>query len=119
MISASGPDLQTVVVQGCTGVRDIDGALIYANHAYASAVEAKDAADAMARGIELLDRAGREQARSARAASKIYAGRIPAIVAGNRRIFDVLDVPTRNGSAGIGIDVTEIERLREIGRAHV
>jgi signal transduction histidine kinase len=93
-------------------VRDIDGTLIYANQAYASAVEAKDAADAMGRGIELLDRTGREQARSARAAGKIYSSRIPAIVAGNRRIFDILDVPTRNGSAGLGIDVTEIGTLR-------
>jgi signal transduction histidine kinase len=93
-------------------VRDIDGTLIYANQAYASAVEAKDAAEAMGRGIELLDRTGREQARSARAAGKIYSSRIPAIVAGNRRIFDILDVPTRNGSAGLGIDVTEIGALR-------
>jgi signal transduction histidine kinase len=93
-------------------VRDIDGTMIYANQAYANAVEAKDAADAMSRGIELLDRAGREQARSARAAGKIYSSRIPAIVAGNRRIFDVLDVPTRNGSAGLGIDVTEVASLR-------
>jgi signal transduction histidine kinase len=93
-------------------VRDIDGTLIYANQAYANAVEAKDATDAMGRGIELLDRAGREQARAARATGKIFASRTPAIVAGNRRIFDVLDVPTRSGSAGIGIDVTEIESLR-------
>jgi signal transduction histidine kinase len=93
-------------------VRDIDGTMIYANQAYANAVEAKDAADAMSRGIELLDRAGREQARSARAAGKIYSSRIPAIVAGNRRIFDVLDVPTRSGSAGLSIDVTEVASLR-------
>ena len=37
---------------------------------------------------------------------------LPAIVAGNRRTFDVLDVPTRKGSAGIGIDATEAEAMR-------
>jgi PAS domain-containing protein len=93
-------------------VRDVAGTLIYANPAYAGAVEARDPADAVSREIELLDRAGREQARSARTANKIYSGRVPAIVAGSRRIFDVLDVPTRTGSAGLGIDATEKESKR-------
>jgi signal transduction histidine kinase len=93
-------------------VRDIDGMLSIANSAYARAVEARDPSDAVSRGIELLDRPAREEARSARVAGKVYAGRVPAIVAGSRRIFDVLDVPTRKGSAGIGIDATEIEAVR-------
>jgi signal transduction histidine kinase len=92
--------------------RDIAGALVYANSAYARVVEAKDSTDALSRGIELLDRGAREEVRSARVAGKIYAGRIPAIAAGSRRIFDVLDVPTRKGSAGIGIDATEVENMR-------
>ena len=37
---------------------------------------------------------------------------MPAIVAGNRRTLDVLDVPSRKGSAGIGIDATEAEAMR-------
>lgn len=93
-------------------VRDIDGALSITNSAYARAVEARDPADVVTRGIELLDRPAREEARAARVASKVYTGRVPAIVAGNRRMLDVLDVPTRKGSAGIGIDVTEIEATR-------
>ena len=40
-------------------VRDIAGALVFANAAYARAVEAKDANDAVSHGIELLDRAAR------------------------------------------------------------
>ena len=43
---------------------------------------------------------------------KPYAGRLPAIVAGSRRIFDVLTFPGRRGSAGIGIDATETETMR-------
>jgi signal transduction histidine kinase len=93
-------------------VRDIDGAISFANAAYALAVDAKDPADAVKRDIELLERTTREQARSARAAGKLYTARVPAIVAGNRRILDVIDVPTRKGSAGIGIDATEVEALR-------
>ena len=40
--------------------RDPDGRLIFVNSAYARAVEAEDAADAVARELELLDRAARE-----------------------------------------------------------
>src|SRR5205085_569878 len=38
--------------------------------------------------------------------------RLPVIVAGTRRILDVLELPTRGGSGGIGIDATEVETLR-------
>jgi signal transduction histidine kinase len=93
-------------------VRDVDGSFLFVNAAYARAVEAKDAADAVTRGIELLERTNREEARSARAAGKTYTVRAPAIVAGNRRTFDVIDVPSRKGSAGIAVDVTEEENLR-------
>jgi signal transduction histidine kinase len=93
-------------------VRDAEGALSFVNTAYVRAVEARDATDATARGIELLERAAREEARAARAAGKPYAARVPAIAAGSRRTLDVMDVPTRTGSAGLGIDVTEIESVR-------
>jgi signal transduction histidine kinase len=93
-------------------VRDIAGSLTFVNPAYARAVEARDAADAMARSVELLTRVARDEASRARAGGTSYVSRTPAIVAGSRRNFDVLDVPTRRGSAGIGIDSTEIEALR-------
>jgi signal transduction histidine kinase len=93
-------------------VRDSTGSLVIANAAYARAVEAKDAADAVTRGIELLDRSARETVRSARTAGKIYSDRIPAIVAGSRRTLDVIEVPTRQGSAGLAIDATEAETVR-------
>src|SRR6185312_15696146 len=92
--------------------RDIAGALTFVNPAYARAVEAKDIADALTRSVELLTRVARDEASRARAAGKSYAARTPAIVAGSRRNFDVLDVPTRHGSAGIGIDATEAETMR-------
>ncbi len=92
--------------------RDIAGSLTFVNPAYTRAVEAKDAADALARSVELLTRVARDEASRARAAGKTYVGRTPAIVAGSRRNFDVLDVPTRKGSAGIGIDATEAEAMR-------
>src|SRR5450631_759823 len=87
--------------------RDHDGRLIFVNAAYARAVEAEDSADAVTRELELLDRAA-----SARIAGGPYSERLPAIVAGARRIFDVVDAPSGAGSAGMAIDATEVETMR-------
>jgi len=92
--------------------RDAVGRLAFVNSAYARAVEAKDAADAVERNLELLDSAARETIARARANGGAYAGRLPAVVTGARRSFDVLDVRTDTGSAGIGIDATEAETMR-------
>jgi signal transduction histidine kinase len=92
--------------------RESGGRLVWVNPAYAQAVEARDPADAVARELELLDRAAREDLERARAARSSYTGRIPTIVAGRRRVLDILDLPTRAGSAGIGIDATDVETMR-------
>jgi nitrogen-specific signal transduction histidine kinase len=94
--------------------RDEAGKLIYVNAAYARAVDARDPGEAIARGIELFDRAARTDLFRAHEAEQSFAGRLPAIVAGGggRVIFDVLTFPTRRGSAGIGIDATEADIMR-------
>jgi signal transduction histidine kinase len=92
--------------------RDPNGRLIFVNAAYARAVEAEDSADAVARELELLDRAARESIANARAGGAAYAERLPAIVAGARRIFDVVDAPSGAGSAGMAVDATEVETMR-------
>jgi signal transduction histidine kinase len=92
--------------------RGADGRLIFVNAAYARAVEATDATDAVARELELLDRAARTELARARAAGETFAGRVPAIAAGERRIFEVLDAPNGAGTAGMAIDRTEVEAMR-------
>ncbi len=92
--------------------RGQDGRLIFANAAYAHAVEAEDAATAVAGERELLDRDERDKLSTARKASKPYTGRLPAIVAGQRRIFDVVEAANGAGSAGMAIDRTEAETMR-------
>ncbi len=102
--------------------RDETGALSFVNVAYARAVDARSPDDAVARGIELLDRPAREELARACATNECYTGRVRAVVAGVRRTFDVRSVPTARGSAGIGIDSTEVETLRaelaRMGEAH-
>jgi signal transduction histidine kinase len=92
--------------------RNLDGEMDFVNAAYANAVEAADAAGAVERGLELLDRPAREESVRMRESGTAFISRVPAIVAGARRIFDVLEVPTARGSAGVAIDVTEVESLR-------
>ena len=92
--------------------RDESGRLIFVNAAYARAVEAVDAADAVARELELLDSAAREDVLRARATGARYSGRLPAVVAGERRSFEVIDAPSGSGRAGIAIDRTEAETMR-------
>src|SRR6185312_4983680 len=74
--------------------------------------EARDAADAVERNLELLDSAARESIARARSQAGGFSGRLPAIVAGARRSFDVLDFRTETGSAGLGVDATEAESMR-------
>ena len=92
--------------------RDDAGKLSFVNQAYARAVEVKDAAEAIARGIELFDHGGRGEILRAHETAASYAGRLAAVVAGERRSFDVTTVPAARGSAGIGVDTTEAELMR-------
>ncbi len=93
-------------------IRGANGNLAYANRAYASAVDAGDASEAIARGAELLDRNAREEAAGLRVAGSNFSKRMALVAAGQRRVFDILEVGSIDGAAGIGIDVTESERMR-------
>ena len=48
----------------------------------------------------------------AEAAKLLVQAQRPVIVAGSRRIFQIIDRPAPGGSAGIGLDVTEAEAMR-------
>src|SRR5882757_10258295 len=81
--------------------RDPAGNLVFANKAYVGAVEARDGAEVVERGIELFDRTARAGLLHAQQTGQAYAGRLSAIVAGTRRSFAVQSFPNRSGSAGI------------------
>src|SRR3974390_914829 len=89
-----------------------EGRLIFVNPAYARAVEATDAGDAVARELELLDGSVRADVARSRKLESPYIARIAAVARGERRIFDVIDSPGESGSAGIAIDRTETEDMR-------
>jgi signal transduction histidine kinase len=101
-------------------MRDETGLLTFVNTAYVRAVEASDATDAVENAKEMFDRAARTELAQARGTGKAYSGKLPAIVAGTRRIFDVVDTPRGQGngfgSAGIAVDATEAETMRNAMR---
>jgi signal transduction histidine kinase len=100
-------------------LRDKKGALVWANAAYAGAVEAKDNTEAVAHGLELLDTNSRGVIAAAHADSPVFTKRLSAIVAGARRIFDVADIVSEGGSAGIAVDVTEVEAAQAALRREI
>jgi signal transduction histidine kinase len=93
-------------------MRDPAGKLTFVNPAFADAVEAPDAARAVAEEREFLDSGTRAEIERCRAGGVAYSGRVAVIVAGARRVFDIFETPARRGSAGIGRDATELETLR-------
>jgi signal transduction histidine kinase len=92
--------------------RNAAGQLTFVNQAYARAVQANSAAAAINERLELLDRPARENIVQARRASRVYSGRLRAAIGSAERTFDVLDFDTQGGSAGIGLDATEVETMR-------
>src|SRR5262249_62176459 len=78
--------------------RDDAGKLSFVNQAYARAVEVKDAAEAIARGIELFDHGGRGEILRAHETAAAHAGRPAAGGAGERRGFGPTPRPGPGGA---------------------
>lgn len=94
-------------------LRDADGRLVWANQGYLAAVEAKDLDSARSGSAELLDRTTREDlTRRCKEDGPVQA-RVAAVVAGTRKILDVSESRAPGGgSAGIAVDVSELEAAR-------
>jgi signal transduction histidine kinase len=97
--------------------RGPDLKLTLVNTAYVKAVEAESAADAIGRGVELVEAApGRNPiaaAAAARDGGRTVSRVLPATVGGERRSLSVVDVPLgKAGVAGYAIDVEELEQAR-------
>lgn len=97
--------------------RGPDFRLALVNTAYVRAVEADNAADAVARGLELIEPAGgtspAEAAENAQRSGRIATRTVPATIAGARRMVRIVDVPLgAAGVAGYAVDVEELEEAR-------
>src|SRR5689334_24070305 len=88
------------------------GALSYANAAYVQATEASSEADAIDRNLELLETEQRAEMSRALSGHANFSARLPIVVGGERRIYDVQALRLGGGSAGIAIDASEATSLR-------
>jgi signal transduction histidine kinase len=89
------------------------GGLTFANQAYARATEAASPADAVQRDLELLDSGDRNEMARALNDNAAFAARLPIVVGGERRFYDVHALKISGGSAGIAIDASEATALRD------
>jgi signal transduction histidine kinase len=92
--------------------RSAQGDLRYANSAYAKATEAAGVADAIHRNLELLESDQREEVSRALGHHSAFTARLPIVVGGERRVYDVHALNLGSGSAGIAIDASEATALR-------
>ncbi|MFN3433718.1 MAG: PAS-domain containing protein [Sphingomonas sp.] len=97
--------------------RAADLRLTMVNTAYARAVEGVDAADVVARQLELVEGSGRggprAGAKAARATGAPQQEVLPATIAGERRSLQVHDVPLPGGGvAGFAVDIEDLEQSR-------
>lgn len=97
--------------------RGPDMSLGLVNSAFVAAVEARDAAEVIARGSELIDSPGDDGARAG-ALAALEAGRPfvrtqPATIGGERRMLKLVDVPLATGAvAGFAVDIQDLEDMR-------
>jgi signal transduction histidine kinase len=92
--------------------RRANGTLSFANNAYAIATEAASPAEAITRNLDLLDTPDRQDMVRSLSQQSAFAKRLPVVIRGERKIFDVQAVALRSGSAGIAIDASEASSLR-------
>jgi signal transduction histidine kinase len=97
--------------------RGPDMRLALVNSAYVRAVEAKDADDAIARGLELIDAASGVSPIAAAATAleknETASRVVPVTIDGERRSMRVVDVPLGEaGVAGYALDIDDVEKAR-------
>lgn len=93
-------------------MRNDDAKLTWANKAYAEAVEVASPVEVLSKGTELLDQSARDAARVAARSNSLWHAKVSAVVAGQRRKVDAIEVPSPGGSVGMATDISELEATR-------
>ena len=89
-------------------IRDREGQLAWVNSAYCDAVDGGDTRSVIASGTEFIDQTGRSAIARAHQSSPVFRQRLSVVSAGSRLLYDVTDIVTGDGSAGIAVDATKI-----------
>ncbi len=99
------------------------GNMTWGNEAYVNAIESDSLGNATHHNGFLLDRSVRdrifrfhEDAKQSGRSSR-FRERLPATIAGDRKLIDVIEVSLEEGSAGIAVDMSEVEEVeRKLNR---
>ena len=94
------------------------------NKAFVQAVEAREAAEVIEHGLELVDADGDDSAPAAAQRAietdQVQSRMLPAIIRGERRMLRIVDVPLSTGAvAGFAIDVQDLEDARTELARHI
>jgi signal transduction histidine kinase len=92
--------------------KDSSGALRYANSAYAKATEATGIADAIHRNLELLESDQCADMSRALNDNAAWSARLPVVLGGERRTYDVQAMKFQSGTAAIAVDASEVAQLK-------
>ena len=93
-------------------LRDRNGRISWVNEPYAFAVDAENGSAVVASQIEFLDVGLRKEATDLLLNGDIFNVRVPVVVSGQRRIFEIVETPLAAGSIGYATDVSDLEATR-------
>ncbi len=89
--------------------RGLDGAINWTNRVYKKLLDV----NASAQVSELFGAQTRETIEKQRDPQGVFANTLSAVAGGNRHVFQVTDVSMVSGSAGIAVDISDQEIVRE------
>ncbi len=92
-------------------LRGRDGRITWVNAAYVKAVEAHSRAEVQQRQLELLEPRQRRTASRAVLRGDSYRGRVPLLIGGERKPYDVTVIPFEGATAAAAIDVAAVEKV--------
>jgi signal transduction histidine kinase len=101
-------------------LRDQQAQLTWANQAYVEAVDGDDLDRVSDENRHLLDETARQQIAATHhqeletsdSGASQFRERLPATVSGDRRMMDVSEVQYAGGSAGMAVDMSEVEEVQ-------
>lgn len=92
-------------------INDADDRVAWANQAYAKAVGAETAEEAVRERNELLDRAARDKLREGLGKEQRFSGVLRPVAGGARRAYEVTAVSFVQGSVALARDIQEVEQV--------
>jgi signal transduction histidine kinase len=100
-------------------LRGRDGRITWVNNAYVKAVEAHSRTEVQQRQLELLEPRQRRTASRAVLRGDSYRGRLPLLVNGERKPYDVTVIPFEGATAAAAIDAAAIEKAHGEGTQQI